>query len=197
MFYLYLVTNLLNGKYYVGWTGNLKNRWYDHKKSAEYGSSTHFARAIRKYGPSAFEQQILALSSNLQEIKRLETLWILVLKSYDYTVGYNSTFGGDGVHPTEEVRIKRRAYWKARGVGNGKGCRVIDLTGKQFGRLTVIKKGPSSSVAGGGNARWYCRCICGNESLVLSVDLRGGHTQSCGCLQKERATGRPRKVLKS
>lgn len=38
-----------------------------------------------------------------------------------------------------------------------------------------------------GHVRWWCKCDCGNEDLVL-VDgyrLRNELTKSCGCLQKE------------
>lgn len=55
----------------------------------------------------------------------------------------------------------------------------IDITGKQFGRLTVIEYI--------GGSKWACRCLCGGESFVASADLRNGHTTSCGCVQKERA----------
>lgn len=35
---------------------------------------------------------------------------------------------------------------------------------------------------------WLCRCECGNEKVVYGDNLRYGYTQSCGCLQKERAS---------
>lgn len=34
-------------------------------------------------------------------------------------------------------------------------------------------------------AHWLCRCDCRKETIVLSYNLKSGHTQSCGCLQKE------------
>jgi hypothetical protein len=50
--------------------------------------------------------------------------------------------------------------------------------GTLFGRLTVLKCfGP----------RTRCQCVCGKILLVVSAKLRNGHTQSCGCLQRERA----------
>ncbi|MTV82564.1 AP2 domain-containing protein [Lactobacillus sp. CRM56-3] len=61
--------------------------------------------------------------------------------------------------------------------------RLIDLTGKRFGRLVVIKKAPSS--AKNGNARWLCRCDCGNQIIVDSQSLRRKSTRSCGCLRRE------------
>ena len=32
---------------------------------------------------------------------------------------------------------------------------------------------------------WLCRCECGNERIVLGKCLRNGHTQSCGCLNRD------------
>ena len=53
-----------------------------------------------------------------------------------------------------------------------------DLSGKVFGRLTVIERMPNSSL-------WKCLCQCGTETLVTTNHLNSGHTQSCGCLQKD------------
>lgn len=61
---------------------------------------------------------------------------------------------------------------------------LIDITGKKFGRLTVIKK----SGHRGKDVTWECSCDCGKTVIVSGNDLRSGHTQSCGCLQRERAT---------
>ena len=55
----------------------------------------------------------------------------------------------------------------------------IDLTGKIFTYLT-----PMYYIKGG---KWRCRCKCGNEIDVDTRNLNSGHTQSCGCLQKEKA----------
>ena len=60
--------------------------------------------------------------------------------------------------------------------------KVIDLTGKRFGKLTVIKK-HNQDKWGGWN--WLCRCDCGNETVVSGGHLRGMKTKSCGCSRKE------------
>lgn len=60
--------------------------------------------------------------------------------------------------------------------------KVIDLTGKRFGKLTVIKK-HNQDKWGGWN--WLCRCDCGNEAVVSGGHLRGLKTKSCGCSRKE------------
>jgi len=60
---------------------------------------------------------------------------------------------------------------------------MYDLTGKTFGKLTVLCR--SKEAGGKGkHAKWHCKCECGNETDVLSFNLRSGHTTSCGCLHK-------------
>lgn len=60
---------------------------------------------------------------------------------------------------------------------------LIDLTGRRFGRLTVIEEGGRDNFR---QALWKCKCDCGNEVDVRGYSLRVGNTQSCGCLQKEK-----------
>ena len=55
----------------------------------------------------------------------------------------------------------------------------VDITGKKYGRLT-----PQYYIKGG---KWHCICDCGNELDVDTRNLNSNHTQSCGCLQKEKA----------
>lgn len=62
--------------------------------------------------------------------------------------------------------------------------RVIDLTGKRFGRLQVIERANNI----GNGVAWLCRCDCGNEKIILGHSLRNGKTKSCGCYRKETAT---------
>lgn len=64
---------------------------------------------------------------------------------------------------------------------------VQDLAGKTFGRLTVIKRIENHiSPSGKMYSKWLCKCECGKYIEVLGRSLRGGHTQSCGCLQIDR-----------
>lgn len=56
-----------------------------------------------------------------------------------------------------------------------------DLTGKKFGKLTVLERSQKKSKSG--HALWNCRCDCGNEVTVLSHHLKNG-TVSCGCVRK-------------
>ena len=53
----------------------------------------------------------------------------------------------------------------------------LDLTGQRYGRLTVL--GPAENI--GDRTAWLCRCDCGQDTVVLTRDLRRGRRTSCGC----------------
>ncbi len=61
--------------------------------------------------------------------------------------------------------------------------RKLDLRGKRFGRLTVIKELPKRGDSP--VVRWLCRCDCGESKDVGRVSLMQGGTKSCGCIRKE------------
>lgn len=64
------------------------------------------------------------------------------------------------------------------------GAKIIDMTGKVCGRLTVLERAENDKHQ---NSRWLCRCECGNLTITRSSDLRSGRIKSCGCLTKETA----------
>lgn len=62
---------------------------------------------------------------------------------------------------------------------------LVDLTGKRFGRLVVLRLEETRGNKHGTNALWRCRCDCGGEKVAYSMNLRRGNTTSCGCYSKE------------
>lgn len=63
---------------------------------------------------------------------------------------------------------------------------LIDLTGKRFGRWTVLGRAAIEF----GQSRWCCLCDCGGKKVVKSWILRNGESRSCGCLSRDIATER-------
>ena len=57
-----------------------------------------------------------------------------------------------------------------------------DLTGKRFGKLTVISESPNKKW---GQRMWVCKCDCGNYAEVTTSNLRSGSSISCGCYKVE------------
>ena len=71
-------------------------------------------------------------------------------------------------------------YEETRKVGGAK--HVVDMVGKRFGRLLVVRREGNGS---SGKVTWMCRCDCGKEKVVKAGSLRSENTTSCGCVQKE------------
>lgn len=60
-----------------------------------------------------------------------------------------------------------------------------DMTGLRFGRLVVLCEDGRTEDR---KVKWKCQCDCGNIVSVLGKLLRNGHTQSCGCLRRDKET---------
>jgi hypothetical protein len=57
-----------------------------------------------------------------------------------------------------------------------------DLTGKKFGRWTVLEKTKKENDS---RAYYKCKCDCGTIRNVMVYNLKSGTSLSCGCLKKE------------
>lgn len=76
------------------------------------------------------------------------------------------------------------------------GRRIVDLTGKRFGQLAVLR---IEELGGNGHGvRWRCACDCGNEAVVERANLQAGRQISCGHVREQiapshlkRGRGRP------
>lgn len=64
--------------------------------------------------------------------------------------------------------------------------RLVDLTGRRYGRLVVLYRDEDYVTPKGKKyVQWHCLCDCGNETTVQGNNLNSGKTQSCGCLKLE------------
>ena len=70
---------------------------------------------------------------------------------------------------------------KSCGCNNYRKTTQKDLTGRKFGRLTVIEKSGKKD----NRITWRCKCECGKEKIVPGAYLISGRTKSCGCLYAE------------
>ena len=99
---IYLITNTVNGKIYVGkTTKTLDARWRGHVQSAMRVRSINMMlhAAIRKHGPEAFTIAAICCVSTAEELDALEIYHIKRLNACGRGVGYNMTKGGDGGTP--------------------------------------------------------------------------------------------------
>lgn len=67
-----------------------------------------------------------------------------------------------------------------------KGQNLIDLTGKTFNRLTVIKRDKDHITKSGINlVKYICLCSCGRMVSQYAQALKKGSVKSCGCFNNE------------
>lgn len=103
-----MVTNLINGKKYVGQTRRgEQDRWAEHIYSAKYGS-TPLASAIRGFCPENFKIETLCVCSSQQELNEKEIGFIEGFNTRDPEIGYNVQPGGGAVGPISQEEVRRR-----------------------------------------------------------------------------------------
>ena len=116
--YLYVITNRVNGKQYVGQTiHSIDRRWQHHRISARksWRGCRHLAHAIRKYGADAFlvDQFACLVNYSQDEINIAERAAIDSLGTLAPN-GYNIRQGGSNGRMHDESKAKISAYQKGR-----------------------------------------------------------------------------------
>jgi group I intron endonuclease len=103
MFYVYKITNKVNGKVYIGKTNNIDRRYHAHmtipfSNSKAANSLVKFYRSVRKYGVSNFsEPEILGTYEDEMIAYQQELQFIANFANFDsWKHGLNSTEGGTG-----------------------------------------------------------------------------------------------------
>lgn len=66
------------------------------------------------------------------------------------------------------------------------GRLMEDLTGRRFGRLTVLGPAPTPKEDKYRRPYWECKCDCGRVKAIAGQYLRSGSSKSCGCLLRQR-----------
>lgn len=100
--FVYLITNTINQKKYVGKSNCPDDRWCTHQYEANRGAGYVVHKALRKYGLDAFTFEVLEAYETQKASLEGEIEWIARLDSTIHGWGYNMTKGGEGGAPTEE-----------------------------------------------------------------------------------------------
>lgn len=92
MHLVYVATNTVNGKRYIGMTSrSIKERFKEHVNDSNSRPKNRFLRAVRKYGIKSFKIEVIC-----REKSRLAALESEILLILDREPEYNSTLGGEG-----------------------------------------------------------------------------------------------------
>jgi group I intron endonuclease len=104
----YLITNLVNGKRYIGITKMIEHRWMIHKKTAKKSPKWAIHLAMAKYGIDNFEFSEVACAKSWNDLCELEKELIQQYGTYAPR-GYNMTKGGAGAlgykHTPDKLKI--------------------------------------------------------------------------------------------
>jgi group I intron endonuclease len=93
--YIYKITNIDNGKSYIGQTTNTVNyRWNQHIYFSKNNSNNYLHRAIRKRGIDRFQVKKLCTAINIQELNHREEYCIRIFNTVR-PFGYNIKKGGN------------------------------------------------------------------------------------------------------
>lgn len=113
--WIYLTTNIVNGKIYIGKHEISK----DKKVNANYiGSGDLFKRAVKKYGEENFKRKILRLCYSLHELRVWEHVYIVKHKSHIRSIGYNIAKGDVNTseyNPAKLPEVREKMSLKKKG----------------------------------------------------------------------------------
>ena len=103
---IYKITNLVNGKAYVGQAKNIDKRWNQEKSASKnqnnLGYDYPLMKSFRKYGIENFSFEVIE-ECKIEELNDREIYWI---EFYDtFFNGYNQTFGGDTTSQQPKEKI--------------------------------------------------------------------------------------------
>lgn len=182
MYTIYVITNLVNGKVYVGQTTKTgKERFQSHWWSR--GKKDYFHYALNKHKREDWTVQDITVFETREEVNNAEKLWILLLRSSEKKLGYNSTLGGEyGAIPNEETRAKIGAASSQRTPTLETRQRMSEAhSGEKnhfFGKkhdpemIEATKKVLSEKLSGEGNY-WFGKQLSPEHKAKLSLVRKG------------------------
>jgi len=145
---IYKITNLINGKTYIGQTVNYRKRKTSHYSKLKQGKhhNEHLQMAFNKYGESAFKIELLK-KCKIEELDELEQYYIKKFDACNPEKGYNMMYGGQAHREfTEEVKRKISKANKGRIFTDehkkkiGLARKGKKLSPKQISKMIATKK---------------------------------------------------------
>jgi len=130
---IYLTTNLINNKKYIGSTNN-NNPYY-------LGSGVYLNKAIKKYGRKNFKREILETVSNLEELRKKEEYYIKLYNAINSKEFYNVSKKGVGTKPGYNSKIYTEERNKKIGLAH-KGQKRYEGLGIKISEKTKNKPKP-------------------------------------------------------
>jgi hypothetical protein len=180
---VYIHTNKINGKMYVGQTvhgDNPNRRW---QNGTNYRLQKYFYRAIQKYGWDNFEHEIIASNLTREEARNFEKLLIKTLKVYDPAIGYNLTDGGESPSRMPRKGLKRTEEQRARISDGHKGIKLSEQAKQKISGALNYKAKPILQFTKHCEfvRQWECMM---DASRALNIPVQN----ICACCNNKRKT---------
>lgn len=88
---IYKITNIIDGKFYIGSSNNIEKRWISHRYHLRHNKhhAEHLNRAWRKYGENSFIFEILEETEQSALIE-MEQKYLDKFQSWKPKIGYNN-----------------------------------------------------------------------------------------------------------
>jgi len=104
---IYLITNLINNKVYIGSSVRIQRRWIEHRFDLKHQKhqNRHLQRAWNKYGKENFAFEIIELCDK-SELSSRESYWADLFNAHNRDKGYNIRGVGENQFVADETKKK-------------------------------------------------------------------------------------------
>jgi len=140
---IYKITNIVDGKFYIGSSKNIRRRWQRHKTDLRnnYHCNSHLQNAWNKYGESSFKFKVIKLVNDKDLLLEREQFYIDSLDCCNRNIGYNlnTNAAGGGSAKGERNYWYNKGYLRRGKLNNFYGIKHTEET-KQVMRENKLGK---------------------------------------------------------
>lgn len=184
---VYLITNKVNSKKYVGMSNNIRRRFAEHTCNYNIeNKTTVLARSFRKYGVDNFEFQILEIVNNIEELTEREQYWIKELQTeYNMNEGGHGNSGYACSDETKDIlRLAGKLQWERMPYHKKQNQIKNNLKGRRTGYVMSKESRDKVSVKNTGNKHpESAKRAIGEKNKVSMLGNKNGNKQVSATLK--------------
>lgn len=157
---IYTITNLVNGKIYIGYSVNIQRRWEEHicSLNGQYHENSKLQKAWNKYGKKSFIHELL-VECEEQFLASEEHYWCNLLNVHNDKFGYNIRPTTPYNKPKLSKESRNRLSESQKKVWKDNPKRSLEqskrMKGKQYGKGHVITKENREKINEGKKNAYY------------------------------------------
>lgn len=206
--FVYKVTNLINGKIYVGQKKYTRSNMINPMPSY-LGSGSKIVKAVKEFGRENFKREILCWCENRQCADDMEIYFIKYFNSTNPDIGYNITSGGQLIMPkeitscfgvdnpnygnkwTDEQKLKMSEFAKSRNISGERNPNYGNKWSDEQKKRTSDKLKESGAVSMSNNPR-ATKIQCVEDGNIygcmkeLSIEISWRHEKVMDYIRKNK-----------